>query len=175
MRTGLAILVAAVLWWAGEVQGGEAEQGQLRVTLGQVDSLKLDFGLDQLWERLENMLKGIDRPELIRRKGLVTQNYLRMKDIRVELTLLDSIRSNQRAEYELKRALAETAAGGVSDIERFNAHDSYLNSKLTFLAKQQECKNAILEVIQLCLIELTMSEEKDHEQVQEKAGNRSPD
>lgn len=162
------IILLATTTWGEEV-------GRLSVSLAAVDSLKLEMGLEQLWGQLDNMFRGTDRPELIRRKGLVTQNYLRLKHIRVELTLLDSIRTNRRAEYQLKCALAESAAGGVSDIQRLDAHNDYLSSELAFLTKQQECRNAILEIVQTCLLELTMSEEATREQIQKKAADLTTD
>lgn len=125
---------------------------QLRVSLVDVDSLRLPFAMPQLLDHLQLRLAGLDRRLLAERGWRTIRAFYGFEAAKREITLLTEVRDNLRALYRLDQRQA--AAALAEDRRAMEAQNALLLREIELLRKVEECRSFLLDVLEFCLVEL---------------------
>jgi hypothetical protein len=147
------VWVIAITVLLGVTDGMGEEPGErLRVTLEDVDSLRLAFTLPQLLDHLQLRLAGLDRRLLAERSWRTIRAFYGFEAAKREITLLTEVRDNLRALYRLDQRQA--AAALAEDRRAMEAQNALLLREIELLRKVEECRSFLLDVLEFCLVEL---------------------
>jgi len=129
----------------------------LTINLSQIDSLYLPYTIPELTHYLNNLPKN-DR-DYRKIKFEIIKTYYTFITSKQELELLSIELSNLKSIWNLNIELAKK--GEITDLQLLSSNNSYLGKKISLIAKEKECRNLLLEIIQLSLINIRENHEQE--------------
>lgn len=135
------------------------------ITKGDLDSLNLPYSLPELVQVMSKRLSAINEP-LLEKTFAVTKDYYGFQAAKKEIELLFIESANLKKIYQLNIELANR--GEISDVQLLTSHNMYLSTKGSLVAKEAECRKYLLEIAQLCILNIEVNNEKRSEQQQKK-------
>jgi hypothetical protein len=136
----------------------------LPITMSQIDSLQMPYSLPELIKVYREKQLEND-PDVARRIWNITRNYHALQTTRKELKIISVQVSNLKAAWQLKSELA--AKGDNTDLDRLDAHNSYLSRRLAFIGKENEARTYLLEIVRLSPLNIVTEKEAGNVQKKE--------
>ena len=129
----------------------------IKITITQIDSLHLPYSIPEL----TNFLKQLPNndSDYGKRKLEIIKNYYAFTSSKQELQIISIELSNLKAIWDLNKELANK--GEITDIQLLSSHNAYLGKKISIITKEKECRNLLLEIIQLSFIEIRENHEQE--------------
>ena len=132
-----------------------------KVSLQDIEKLRLKFTLQQLFSSFEERTTYVQ--ELFRqRRWKIVRAYYRFHTTRRVLALISVEATNLRRIYELREQLVQE--GTVSDVELLLSHNSYLGKESSRISKREECRALLLQLVELCCLELEVRSDGEEAQ-----------
>ena len=130
----------------------------LTITHENIATLNLPYTLDDLLEWVDTKLSNHDRILRMQRTWKIIQAYNTLRSLQEELKLLSVEKRNLQQLYDLAKRKQQRASMTDSDV--LQAHNAVIAREIALIKKREECRSSIMEILQLCIIEVIFDDKK---------------